>query len=419
MIDTQEFGKNSGARQVILIGLAVVLISVVLLTLWFFVIRTQMEPAFTGLKSTDASMIIEELKRQKTPYEIADNGATIKVPEGEVDAARIDILGSDLPLKGTVGFELFNKTDMGLTDFAQKINYQRALQGELARTLMSLDIIETARVHLSLPEAEIFQDEKRLPKASVTLTPKLGRRVDAPSILGVQRMVASAVADLEPDNVVVLDSTGQLLSQDVGLTLSSSDEGLQMGATQQFYAAKIRESIAPVISNAAMRITVWMPPEANLPLMKDDQTNSKLEQERSFPIRISIAVPGVPDIQLKQKLIPYLTQSVGYDTLRGDSLSVLSLPNITTPAASVVLNTQNRSSTGTSNASQIGWGDQSGLLNNTWWPIALGGAVVILMLLLWPVLKRRQEMTFEKREAFSSRLKQLLDQQKIAGHDTI
>jgi flagellar M-ring protein FliF len=415
MADPQGFGRNNSARQIILIGLTVVLISAVLFALWFFAIRTQMAPAFTGLKSADASVIIEELKRQKTPYEIADDGATIKVPKEQVDASRIGILGGDLPLKGTVGFELFNKTDMGLTDFAQKINYQRALQGELARTLMSLDSIETARVHLSLPDAEIFQDDKRPPKASVTLTPKLGRRVDGPSVIGVQRMVASAVPDLEPANVAVLDSAGQLLSQDVGPSLPAIDDGLQMGAMQQFYAARIREAIAPVISNPAMRITVWTPAEATLPKVIDGQGDAKSEPERSFPIRVSIAIPGTPDVQLRQKLIPYLGQSVGYDPLRGDSLSVLSLP----VAADVVVTTPSPSAIGVSQDAPAGWGDQSAQLGFSWWPIAVGSAFAILLLFLWPVFKRRMEMTAEKRDVFAGRLKLLLDQREVADRDTI
>jgi flagellar M-ring protein FliF len=151
-------------RQLILIGAGAIALAVLIFLLWLLVLRTPMVPAFTNLKATDAALIVDELKRQNVPYKLENDGATVLVPQDQVDAARLGILGGDLPLKGTVGFELFSKSDMGLTEFAQKINYQRALQGELARTLMSMSTVESARVHITLPETGVFRKGTARPR---------------------------------------------------------------------------------------------------------------------------------------------------------------------------------------------------------------------------------------------------------------
>ncbi len=128
-------------QQVFLaLGTACVL-CLVLGVVWFFGLRTTWAPLFTELRPADAATIVADLDRKKIAYRLADGGTEILVPADLVDSARLDVMTGDLPLKGTVGFELFNKSDVGLTDFAQKINYQRALQGELERTIM------TARRH--------------------------------------------------------------------------------------------------------------------------------------------------------------------------------------------------------------------------------------------------------------------------------
>lgn len=109
---------------------------------WFFV-RATYEPVLTNVAPEDAADIVKVLEDRKLPYRFADNGRTILVPAEQVDKARIELVGSELPMRGQVGFELFNQSDMGLTEFAQKINYQRALQGELARTILLLSGIQS------------------------------------------------------------------------------------------------------------------------------------------------------------------------------------------------------------------------------------------------------------------------------------
>ena len=318
-------------KQLILVGAGAVALAVLVLLIWLLILRTPMVPAFTNLKATDASLIVEELKRQKVAYRLENDGSTILVPEDQVDATRIAVLGGDLPLKGTVGFELFSKSDMGLTEFAQKINYQRALQGELARTLMSMSTVESARVHITLPETGVFQEEHRPAKASVTITPKLGTVVDGSAVIGIQRLVASAVEDLDAGNVVVLDGGGKQLSAEPVAGMLDGMGGQSTDGIEQAYAAKIRPVLLQLVADPAMRITVVMP------VKRTDAISTAL----AHPIRITLALAVAAPGNLREKAVPLLQSAIGFDPAAGDSLEIVQLPpsspyRVGTPVGSAV-----------------------------------------------------------------------------------
>ncbi|MFY7940151.1 MAG: flagellar M-ring protein FliF, partial [Burkholderiaceae bacterium] len=129
---------------------------------------------FSDLKPQDAGAMTAELERLKVPYQVADNGTAILVDKAVVHTTRIKLMGKELPLHGAVGLELFNNTDFGMTEFAQKINYQRAVQGELTRTILSLAEIRVVRVHLALPEQGLFKQATSKAKASISLTLRQG-----------------------------------------------------------------------------------------------------------------------------------------------------------------------------------------------------------------------------------------------------
>src|SRR6185295_9479745 len=169
---------------------------------WTF--RDHYQPLFTELDPRDAAAIAAELERQKVPYRVASDGTMLLVPEEAVHTTRLKVMGKGLDLKGTVGFEIFNSTDFGMTEFAQKINYQRALQGELARSIMALDEVKNARVHLVLPESGLLRRSSVKPKASVTLSMRNERRLRPEQIQGIQRLVAAAVPEMDAAAVTVL-----------------------------------------------------------------------------------------------------------------------------------------------------------------------------------------------------------------------
>jgi flagellar M-ring protein FliF len=189
----------------IILGVAVAAV------LW--ALRDDYQPLFTELDPRDAAAITAELERMKVPYRIGDDGATVLVAGDRVHATRLKVMGKGIDLKGTVGFEIFNTSDFGMTEFAQRINYQRALQGELARTIMAFEEVKSARVHVVLPETGAFRRNAVRPKASVTLAMRNDRRLLPEQIQGIQRLVAAAVPEMDPAAVTVIDHQGVALSR--------------------------------------------------------------------------------------------------------------------------------------------------------------------------------------------------------------
>lgn len=173
------------------------------------------EPAvlFTDLRPQDAAALSGELDKLKVPYSVADGGSTLLVDRSQVHAVRLKLMGRELPLHGTVGLELFNSTDFGMTEFAQKVNFQRALQGELTRTILSFPEIREARVHLVLPEQGLFKQNAARAKAAITVAMRGGQALRAEQVLGIQRLVAAAVPGLSAQEVTVVDTQGVSLSR--------------------------------------------------------------------------------------------------------------------------------------------------------------------------------------------------------------
>jgi flagellar M-ring protein FliF len=212
---------------------------------YFLFLRPNYVVLVQGLRPGETAPIVAELDKRGTPYRVADGGGTILVPEGQADATRVAIAGSDAMARGEIGFELFNKSDMGLTNFAQKINYQRALQGELVRTIMQEDGVDSARVHLALPERTLFRADRSEPKAAVALTMKPGQVADAARVAGIQRLVAAAVPDLPENQVVVLDSGGRVISPLVSTETeaASNPDMAEKAAVEGYYRARARGAI--------------------------------------------------------------------------------------------------------------------------------------------------------------------------------
>jgi len=215
---------DTRARAGLMIGCAVVLLAVGMLAVWAY--RPDYQVLFADMAPRDAAAMTAELEKMKTPYQLADNGNTILVPKDLVYKTRLKLMGKDVPLHGAVGFEVFNNADFGMTDFVQKVNYQRAIQGELTRTILAIDEVQSARVHLALPEQGLFKKAANKPKASVTVTMKPGRVLEPVQVAGIQRLVAASVPDIVAADVTILDQHG------VALTRPAGADGTLDGATQ-------------------------------------------------------------------------------------------------------------------------------------------------------------------------------------------
>lgn len=205
------------ARVSLVAGVAGIVACTILLGYWL--LRSDNQVLFADLTPQDTAAMTAELDRLKIPYALGDQGSTgtsILVDKNEVYKTRIKLMGKDIPLHGAVGFELFNNSDFGMTEFAQKITYQRALQGELTRTILSLAEIRDARVLLALPDQGLFKQTNVRPKASVTLTLKPDQTLHPEEVAGIQRLVAAAVPGIATQDVTLVDQRGVALTRAAG-----------------------------------------------------------------------------------------------------------------------------------------------------------------------------------------------------------
>ena len=203
-------GLSRSARVVILVAAA----AAIIVSVWLSILasRSNDQVLFSDLEARDAAAIVTELKRMKVPFQLADDGTKILVDGKVVHEVRLGLMGRGVPISGGVGFEIFDNKDVGMTESMQKINYQRALQGELARTIMANEQLKTARVHLVVEEGGLFSRDKTHPKAAVSVVLKQGAHLGNDQILGIQRLVAAAVPGLDPSQVTITDQRGIALS---------------------------------------------------------------------------------------------------------------------------------------------------------------------------------------------------------------
>jgi flagellar M-ring protein FliF len=191
---------------------AVVAISLALFTVLIIVARTaDYQLLYANLSENDAAPVVSWLKAQKIPFQLKNDGKNIWIPTDKLYETRLNLASNGLPNGGGIGFEVFDKQSFALTDYVQKVNYTRALQGELARTISSLAPVENTRVHLALPEKTLFKNEQKHATASVIITLAQGRTLDKKQVQGIIHLVAGSVAGLEPEYVTVIGSNGVIL----------------------------------------------------------------------------------------------------------------------------------------------------------------------------------------------------------------
>jgi len=206
---------NMGSVQKISVG---VILLVAVASLGVFVLmssRPNYVTVFNNLTDQDAAAIVTKLKAGKIPYQTADGGKTIKVPRDKADDVRLSVAASGLPQSGVVGYEVFDKTNFSTTDFNNKVNLQRALEGELDRTIARLDGVQSATVHLVIPEQALFQQQQQPTTASVALQLKPGVSLTPDQTRAVTKLVSSSVQGLKSENVTVVDQNGNILTDQI------------------------------------------------------------------------------------------------------------------------------------------------------------------------------------------------------------
>ncbi|MDR1607654.1 MAG: flagellar M-ring protein FliF [Deltaproteobacteria bacterium] len=211
--------------------------------------KTSYETLYSDLSPEDAGAIAAELKKNNQPYRLAAGGSAIETPVGQTHETRLDLAMKGLPAKGGVGFEIFDDQKLGVTDLQQKINLQRAVTGELERTITRFPEVRDARVHLTVPKETLFIEDQKNPTASVVLTLQPGTSLDKPKLMGIVHLLTSAIDGLTPDNVSIIDTEGGLLwskdSQKPGLL--SDDQLKQKRAYERELAARVNSMLEKVL----------------------------------------------------------------------------------------------------------------------------------------------------------------------------
>ena len=210
----EVWSRLGRGRQIVAIGTATTILAAVIIAV-LVAQRPSFRPVYSGLTDQDAAAIVAALRDQGVPHQLADGGATVRVPAGQVDDVRLQLAAAGLPTGGAVGFELFDRTQLGITDFGQRLNFQRGLEGELARTIQRIGAVDDARVHLVIPRESLFTERQREPTASVVIKLRPGQRLDPGQAETIKHLVASAVEGLPKDNVVLADVDGSILGEDV------------------------------------------------------------------------------------------------------------------------------------------------------------------------------------------------------------
>ena len=272
-----EFVNRLGLARIA----AMAVVAVLMLGFFAFLIMRasspQMAPLYSGLSLEDSAAIVSELQTQNIPYELRGEGDTILVARDQITATRMSLAESGLPQRGQVGYEIFDEQNtLGATSFVQNINNVRALEGELARTISSLARIKSARVHLVLPERELFRRERKDPTASIVL--QVRGELTATEIRAIQHLVASAIEGLTPARVSIVDSNGQLLASGAGgdedSVLAGEVEERTLGVENRL-RARVEELLANVVGAGRARVQV----SAELDLNRLTRTSETFDPE--------------------------------------------------------------------------------------------------------------------------------------------
>jgi len=243
-----------------------------------FVNQEDYRVLFSNLSAEDTEKIVARLQEKGISYKIGSAGDSILVPSEQVSELRLDLASSGLPQGGGVGFEIFDKKNFGATEFVQRINYQRALQGELSRTIDSLDEIQYSRVHIVLPKKSLFVTEQEKPTASVIIKLKPGRRLQTSQIDGIAHLVASSVEGLQPGEVTIVGSNGNILSK-----LQAGSQSSKITDSQREYQKNIERDMADRIQTMLERVVgqgnVVARVSANLDFRSIEETKETYDPE--------------------------------------------------------------------------------------------------------------------------------------------
>jgi len=264
--------------------------------------RMNYGPLFTNLAPQDGAAIVKELDAAKIPYTLSGGGAIIEVPRGLVYQTRLKLAGKGVPAGGGVGFEIFEKTSFGVSEFTQQVNYLRALQGELARTVNSIAAVQSSRIHLAIPSRTNFLGPEEKPSASVVVDLRPGYQLSGDQVQGIVNLVASSVPKLSADKVTVIDSSGRPLKEIV--LASAGSEAEKFNALKIKYEQEMQRRVEtllePVLGpgKAVVRANVLLNlQETQMTKEEFDPDNKIVRSQRQVIDEGSAKGGGAPGVQ--------------------------------------------------------------------------------------------------------------------------
>jgi flagellar M-ring protein FliF len=339
------------------IVVAAVLISAGLYSLVHWEKESAFRPLYTTLAPEDASVVIQKLKEGSTEYRLSNNGTTVSVPEDKVAELRLELAAAGVPKSGRIGFEIFDKTNFGMTDFAEHINYRRAVEGELERSVMAISEVEQARVHITFPKESVFSEAQQPAKASVLIKIRAGASLPETAIPAITHLISSAVEGLGPEAVSVLDMRGNLLNRAKragNASDDSSDAALEYRhKVEQDLASKLDATLEPLVGAGRYRasvsaetdLTSGEQSEESFDPTKSAMVSSQTSEDTSTPTRAIAGIPGtasnLPDAAPRPQVTgggtSRKTENVTYQTSRTVKRTVLPQGSIKRLSVSVLI----------------------------------------------------------------------------------
>ena len=257
-IRIREFWSHITTSQRVIIGIAAAFCISVFFGLILWLNTPNMQVLYANLSPEDAGRVVKTLEDQNIPFELGEGGTAILVPSDRVYMLRMKIAGDGVIKGDGLGFEVFNDVKLGQTEFVQKINYQRALQGELARTLMAFPSVENARVHLVIPARSLFIEEQQSPSASVVLQLAGGSKIEQRDVMAIVNLLTMAVAGLDKSRISIADTSGKVLFQpnEEGALQFSGTQVEMTNAAQARFERRIEELLTPMVGPGKVKATV-------------------------------------------------------------------------------------------------------------------------------------------------------------------
>ncbi|WPG20018.1 flagellar basal-body MS-ring/collar protein FliF [Kosakonia cowanii] len=315
IVDVKAVLENIRANPRILFFVAAAAAISIVIALMFWAKEPDYRVLYSNISEEDGGAVVTQLKQMQVPYRFAEHDGSIEIPSEQIYEVRLKLAQQGLPKGGSVGFELLDQEKFGISQFNEQVNFQRALEGELSRTIETLGPVRSARVHLAMPKPSLFLQDRKEPSASVTLNLINGRTLDSGQVSAITFMISSAVPGLSADRVTIVDQSGHMMSQS-GAQATQTTQLQYVRKMESDYQRRIQAILAPIVGTQNVRTQVT----AQVDFTQHEQTAEQY-QPNSRPENMAIrsrqssnneqggknAVGGVPGALSNQPPAPVST----------------------------------------------------------------------------------------------------------------